>query len=363
VNRERLMGWLYAGATIAAIAMLISVAVLRRPEVPIRDVLLAALAPSILLAAIGLAARFPCRAMPLRRTPVSRLVVTHVASAAAAASVWALVWRPTAFAIRPDAPLLFGAGVVIYLGTVVVHYLAAEIDVSREAEATALRYQVLAREAELRAFKAQIDPHFLFNSLNAVASLCGSRPLDAREMAQLMADFFRMTLRVAKRDRITMAEEIDLVSRYLGIEKVRFGSRLETNIVVDDGAASCLVPPLLLQPLVENAVRHGIASLVEGGTVDIAATTNDGLLHIRIDNPADPDRPQPQGESIGLQNARGRLAAISEGRAQLRTTEDEGRYVVNIRMPAVVLSREDGEGSRAAQEILRSAQDDSGRLR
>ena len=335
MNRGQLTPWLYAGSAITAVAMLVSLGALKRPEVSFADAALYAIAPSIVLAGIGLAARYPCRAMPLRRTPAARLIATHVASAAAAASVWALVWRAGAAVIKPDAPLLFGAGVAIYLGTVVVHYLVAEVEASREAEDAALRYRVLAREAELRAFKAQIDPHFLFNSLNAVASLCGARPHDAREMAQLMADFFRLTLRVAKRDRITMSEEIDLVSRYLGIEKVRFGPRLETKIDVDDRATNCLVPPLLLQPLVENAVRHGIASLVDGGTIDIAASARDGLLHIRIDNPADPDRPQPQGESIGLQNARGRLAAISEGRASLRTAEESGRYRVEIEMPAV----------------------------
>jgi len=329
------MDWLYGGAMITVLAMLISLGVLKRPDVTYADAAIAAIAPSMVLASIGLAARYPCRAMPLRRTQVSRLVATHVGSAAAAASVWALVWRASSPVIKTDAPLLFVAGVTIYLGAVIVHYLVAEVGASREAEAAALRYQVLAREAELRAFKAQIDPHFLFNSLNAVASLCGARPHDAREMAQLMADFFRLTLRVTKRDRITMSEEIDLVSRYLGIEKVRFGPRLETRITVDDAAANCLVPPLLLQPLVENAVRHGIASLVDGGAIDIAATADDGTLRIRIDNPADPDRPQPQGESIGLQNARGRLAAISAGRASLRTTEEEGRYRVEIELPAV----------------------------
>src|SRR6266496_50116 len=193
----------------------------------------------------------------------------------------------------------------------------AEVEASREAEETALRYRVLAHEAELKAFKAQVDPHFLFNSLNAVASLCGSRPAEAREMAQLMADFFRLTLRIGARERITLAEEIDLVTRYLAIEKARFGPRLATHIDVDDGAGRALVPPLILQPLVENAVRHGIASMVDGGTIDIAAQASNGSLRIRIENPTDPDRPQATGESIGLQNARGRLSAISDGRASL----------------------------------------------
>ena len=330
---DRLRLALYAQLAVTVAAVLATVALLKRPGVTAGNAALMALAPSLVLGIMGLAARFPCRAMPLRRTGVSRLVATHAVSAAVAASVWMLMWRGTPDVITTDTTLVFGVGAAIYLGTVTIHYLVAEVEASRDAEEAALRYRVMAREAELKAFKAQVDPHFLFNSLNAVASLCGSRPAEAREMAQLLADFFRLTLRVGSRDRITLAEEIELVSRYLAIEKVRFGARLATRVDVDDAAAACLVPPLLLQPLVENAVRHGIASMVDGGTIAIAATAADGALRIAIENPADPDRPRQSGEGIGLQNARGRLAAISDGRASLRTSEDGGRYRVDIELP------------------------------
>jgi LytS/YehU family sensor histidine kinase len=193
---------------------------------------------------------------------------------------------------------------------------------------------MLAREAELRAFKAQIDPHFLFNSLNAVAALCGSRPADARVMTQLLADFFRQTLRLGALERITVAQELELASHYLAIEKVRFGSRLEMQIDVDADAAAKEVPPLLLQPLIENAIRHGIGSTLEGGVVRVQARVDEGTLRIRIENPADADRADSRGEGIGIQNARGRLAAISAGRAALTTTEDAGTYRVDIELPA-----------------------------
>jgi len=331
---DRIRVGAYALGAWMAVAILLSLALITRPEVPLGKAVLAAFPPSLLLGVIALAARYPCRAMPLRKTPFSRVLSTHIGTAAAAAGLWVVVWKATPNLITSNLPLIFGVGVVIYDSAVTVHYLTLELEASRIAEDAALRYQVLAREAELKAFKAQVDPHFLFNSLNAVASLCGSRPGDAREMAQLMADFFRLTLRLSSRERITLAEEIDLVSRYLAIEKVRFGARLRTNINIDTAAGEFPVPPLLLQPLVENAVRHGIASVVDGGTIDIAANANDGVLHIRIENPADPDRPQPRGESIGLQNARGRLAAISNGRASLRTEEAEGKYRVEIELPS-----------------------------
>jgi len=298
----------------------------------------AAIPPSLLFGFIGLAARYPCRATPLRTSSATRVLGTHVGAAVVASGVWLLSWnlwlsRVTGSAIH-DLPLMLATGALLYGVTVVVHYLTLELEASRHAEEAALRYQVLMREAELRAFKAQVDPHFLFNSLNAVASLCGSRPQDAREMAQLMADFFRQTLRVGSLDRIPLAQEIDLVSRYLAIEKVRFGARLAVSIHVDAAAADTMVPPLLLQPLIENAVRHGIASMVEGGTIELSAVRNDGLLKIRIENPADPDRARARGESIGLENARGRLSAISEGRAVFRTKESDGRFTVEIEVPA-----------------------------
>ncbi|MBV9071724.1 MAG: histidine kinase [Acidobacteria bacterium] len=301
----------------------------------------ASLPPSLLLGIIALASRFLSNALPLRSASRSSIAIGHAGSAAAASGLWVLMWKSWVPALNqqfaahlaPDYSLLFGLGVVLYIAAVAVHYLVLEIEALREAEDEVLRYRVLAREAELRAFKAQVDPHFLFNSLNAVASMCGSRPLEAREMAHRLADFFRLILRLGALERITLAEEIDLVQRYLAIEQVRFGERLTTHINVDEGAARCMVPPLLLQPLVENAVRHGVASMVEGGTIDITATLEDHMLRIVIDNPADPDRADARGEGIGIENARGRLSAVSEGRAMLQAAEAEGQFRVVIELP------------------------------
>ena len=279
--------------------------------------------------------------MPLRRSSTTRVAATHIASAVAAGGFWTVIWqswlrtleRTASIALTPDYTLLLGLGILLYLMAVAMHYLILEVEAAREAEDAALRYQVLAREAELKAFKAQIDPHFLFNSLNAVASLCGSRPQDARQMSQLLADFFRQTLRLGGLDRVTLAQEIDLVSRYLSIEKIRFGERLSVDVAVDEMAGSLIVPPLILQPLVENAVRHGIASMLEGGTVRVRATSDDGAVKIVVENPADADRSGAKGEGIGLANVRGRLSAFFGGRGTLRAEESEGWYRVHIEVP------------------------------
>lgn len=332
---------LYGGGAIAATALATSVFLLARHTGAAGGAIVAALPPSIVLAFIGLAARYPCRAMPLRRSSSGTIFLTHAVSAVAASGLWILIWqtwivtvqKAVGPALAPDFTLLFGLGVFLYLMAVVMHYLMLEVDAAREAEDAVLRYQVLAREAELRAFKAQIDPHFLFNSLNAVASLCGSRPGDARQMSQLLADFFRQTLRLGGLDRITLAEEVDLVSRYLAIEKIRFGDRLKVEVRIDDDVTATVVPPLILQPLVENAVRHGIASVLEGGTVAVTASGSEESVRIAVSNPADPDRTDGKGEGIGLQNVRGRVSAFFGGHAALRTTESGGVYRVEIEVP------------------------------
>src|SRR5688500_18103364 len=156
---------LYGAGGLAATTLVASAFVVSREGVNTAVSILAALGPAISLGFIGgLAAKYPCRAMPLRRSSALRIVLTQAASAAVASGFWILVWQSwlrtllqaTGITVVVDFTLLFGLGVLIYLMAVAMHYLVLEIDAAREAEETALRYQVLAREAELRAFKAQV---------------------------------------------------------------------------------------------------------------------------------------------------------------------------------------------------------------
>jgi LytS/YehU family sensor histidine kinase len=221
----------------------------------------------------------------------------------------------------------------LYLLAGAVHYALLAADASRRAERRALELQVHAREAELKALRAQIDPHFLFNSLHSIAALTGSEPAGARRMALLLGDFLRDSLRVGREERIPLSEELRLLEQFLEIERVRFGARLRTIWEIEDASRTCGVPPLLLQPLVENAVTHGIAHLIEGGTIAVRARRNGGRLQVSIENPCDPDRPRRRGAGVGLDNVRRRLSTAFGTEAAAHAAEHDGAFTVDLVMP------------------------------
>jgi LytS/YehU family sensor histidine kinase len=214
-----------------------------------------------------------------------------------------------------------------------VSYLATAFTVSRDAERRGLELQVLAREAELRALRSQLDPHFLFNSLQSISALTTVDPAAARRMCLLLAEFLRETLALGSRDRIPLAAELALVRKFLSVEQVRFGDRLQVAIESAD-AGDVPVPPLLLQPLVENAVTHGVAHVLEGGTVRVRAHRHGAGLTITVDNPCDPDRPPGRGTGLGLRNVRERLDSAYGSDAFVTTEERDGRFVVTLEMPS-----------------------------
>src|SRR5262245_13178080 len=278
---------------------------------------------SALYGFICLGSFWVCRAAPLSGS-LTRVGAAHIASAAVCASLLLEVARawtglldrmevfPASLARHagPLAPLILGLGFVLYLFAAALHHLMAAFEESRRAETEALTHQILSREAELRALRAQIQPHFLFNSLNSINALIGSRPEEARRVCVLLADFLRRTLVVGVRDRVPLAEELNLVEDLLAIERVRFGERLRFESNVDEAAREWLVPPLVLQPLVENAVTHGIAQCLDGGTVRLTARRRGDRLFVAIDNPRDADAPRRPGTGIGLENVRRRLETL-----------------------------------------------------
>jgi two-component system, LytTR family, sensor histidine kinase AlgZ len=338
-TRSRLA--LYLGASVALVA---AVGVLIVDGRGYTNTAIFVLPLALLQSVLGLSAWYPCRAAPIGGRSASAIILTHTAGAAVAAGIW--TGAATAHArflerVRPGfSPITerqlatwFALGMLFYLLAVAVHYAVIAFERSMENERRTLALEITAREAELRALRSQVDPHFLFNSLNSIASMCGSDANAAREMAALLADFFRETLRAGGREAISVQEEVDLAAKYLAVERQRFGDRLRFHPRVAPEIAGALVPPLLIQPLVENAVRHGIAHRVEGGTVEIEALRRQGTLCIRVTNEADADRPALRGENLGLRNVSDRLRARYGREARLDISEAEGIFSAEVSIP------------------------------
>lgn len=288
-----------------------------------------------------------CRVFPLESdASVWRALPVHALASALASGIWGITVSGWARlidrlagdigAVRVQAdrgPALFLLGMLLYSLATAVHYLLIAVEASRDAERRALKLNLAAREAELRALRAQIDPHFMFNSLHSISALTTTDPVAARRMCLLLADFLRDTLRLGAHQRISLAEEFALAEQFLAIEQIRFGSRLRVERRAAEDVGTCLVPPLILQPLVENAVVHGVSQLVEGGTIHMTACRTTGLLTISLENPCDPERLRSRG--VGLDVLRRRLAAQCGIADVVHVAEGVGRYRVELRLPVV----------------------------
>jgi len=308
---------------------------------------------------IVLTAWWTCRRHPLTGGQLGASVLAQLVAALQSSALWTILAGAWAVAIRQwldpalsrdsilrDLGVLFAAGIPLYLASAALHYLFLAFEASHAAERRILETQVTAREAELRALRAQLNPHFLFNSLNSINALVGADPEGARRMCAGLGDFLRRTLALGARDVVTLGEELALVDRYLGIEQVRFGDRLRVEEAVPPGAAECYVPPLLLQPLVENAIKHGIQDRIEGGTIRIEARRAGPLLEVIVENPVDDDAAPRRGEGVGLDNVRRRLEVFGAEGARLATARADGRFRATLTLPAMVAG-EPAEAARA----------------
>lgn len=296
---------------------------------------------------ICLSAWYSVKSTSLEASSLSRLSLTHILAAAFLSFLWVQLARLFAYLLSSTVlfpnlserlsaqlPILFGAGFLFYLLTVSFHYVILSLETSREAQARVMQTSVLARDAELKALKAQVNPHFLFNSLNSISALTSIDPARAREMCILLADFLRMTLGLGEKTSVPLDEELALLERFLAIEKIRFGARLRMEEDIQDECRKLLVPALLLQPLVENAVVHGIANLPNGGTVRLHSHCQNGSLSIVVENTFDPESTPARRKGLGLLNVRRRLEARYGSQASVRVESEAEFFRVELTLPA-----------------------------
>lgn len=292
---------------------------------------------TIVLAFLCLSPWYACRSLPIGATPLWKMLSNHLLAATIASGLVLTIASGLVAALngsfpdleakfRPAIPVIGAVAVVMYVLSTAFHYAVLAVEGSKRAE-------VLAREAELRALKAQVNPHFLFNSLNSISALTAVDPVKARDMCIRLSDFLRISLRLGERGTISFAEEWELARTYLDVEQVRFGKRLIVSEAIDANCASCDVPPLLVQPLVENAIKHGIATLVEGGEIAVSGSRSSDGMRFVIENPFDPEAPLSRKSGIGLRNVRDRLKARYDGSARLEIAIAENQYRVTLLLP------------------------------
>jgi len=300
----------------------------------------------------SLALRVAYRRLLRDDASVTRLVVVAVVASYGMALVW------TAFDNLSDIPIaeaMLGRTREIrgpfdlFVGSVynaftllawsVLYFVIKRDDALAIERERALRAESLASQARLDALRFQLQPHFLFNSLNAISTLVAEgRSNEASKMLSRLSDFLRLVLDAPDADTVPLAEEIDFAERYLAIERVRFGDRLEVRIEAADETLGTRVPALLLQPIVENAVRHGIALRELGGRVEIVAARAGGELLLTVSdrslgsaNGAPPGA--PSGERIGLANLRERLTRLYGEAHCFQVETDEWGTRVEIALP------------------------------
>lgn len=256
-------------------------------------------------------------------------------------TIWLFISRSISFTIIGEAGYhsLWSNTILVRaaVGALVVGCMALitalwyTIQEQREIEKRKEEADQLSKQAELNNLRQQLQPHFLFNSLNSINALIAAEPKQARTMVQQLSDFLRGTLK-EQNQWVTLQEEIRQLQLYLDIEKVRFGHRLSTNVNVNSTEKK--LPAMLLQPLVENAIKFGLYDTTEPVTINIGATEQDGDLVVQVSNPFDPNTAYPnKGTGFGLNSVRRRLYLLFARNDLLSTEAKDNVFTCTVKIP------------------------------
>ncbi len=334
-----LLSWLLAGAIVAVAWSS------RRPS-ELVWALTFALPVALLTGISALTLFYVCLGFALRPAQWMSGLLRRIAAAvvlalvvAGAAVLWnatgTLFGRVALVGVAPPGWFgLVGISMVIFLLSALIHDVLLVQQAAQAAAASEAEARLLAREMEVRALRNQIDPHFLFNCLNSISALTQRDPSAARAMTIDLAEFFRQTLAMGERERIRLDDELGLIECYVAIEQRRLGDKLCMNLDVDADCRAAWLPPLVLQPLVENAIKHGIKSLEHGGTIELAARHLGDRLDLRVSNPVDASaRRDASGLGQGLSHLQARLQAQCPGADRVEVEQLPDRFCVHLALP------------------------------
>ena len=295
----------------------------------------------ILYPLLGSSIWYSIRYNSLEEVSVGRLLLFHFI----AASILCAIWVYSSFTIyklfiheennliENGLPSKIFLGYLMYAIYLVFFYAVNYYQSLKEKIKKEAEYKTLLREAELQALKSQINPHFLFNSLNSISSLTVSNPEMAQEMVINLSTFMRYSLMHNEKEMVPFSKELENIKLYLGIEKVRFGSKLNAEFEIDEHCYDAEIPNMILQPLFENAIKYGVYETTEQVTIRTTCFCEGNLLKISIVNDYDLDTIKRKGEGIGLRNIRQRMQIIYNQPDLIKITDDKTKFEVQLIIP------------------------------
>jgi sensor histidine kinase YesM len=338
-NNYRLLGF-YA-LFWAAIATFNTVLQIFWYDVTLTESLLDSGTTYILFPILGSSIWYSIRYNRLEEIGIGSLVLFHFV----AASILCGIWVAISYAIfqpfiteenhflKDGFPSKIFAGYAMYAIYLVFFYAVNYYQSLKEKIKKEGEYKALIREAELQALKSQINPHFLFNSLNSISSLTVSNPEKAQEMVINLSTFMRYSLMHNEKEMVSFSRELENIKLYLSIEKVRFGKKLNAEFEIDAHCLESEIPNMILQPLYENAIKYGVYETTEQVTIKTTCVCDGNSLRIIISNDYDADSVKRKGEGIGLRNIRKRMEIIYNQPDLIKITDHKTSFEVQLIIP------------------------------
>ena len=335
---------LWYGAAWGALLLLQLSIVYLATELPLLPTLIDGLFSNSLFALLGIPIWYITQLYQPGKTTTFNLAINQITVGVVTVSGWVLISEKVVNELTSFWPeynsfasitiaMRVAGGIFIFVMLTLVYYLMIYYNNLQDKVKSEAKLQEMLVEVELNMLKSQINPHFLFNSLNSISSLTITAPESAREMLVKLSDYLRYTISTGNSNMTTLGKEIENINRYLEIEKVRFGSKLQYRFDLTEEQLCCTIPPMILQPLYENAVKHGVYESTSEIIIQTRTWIENGYLNFRITNNFEPGVPSRKGSGVGLKNIKERLKLIYRNDKLLQTQKHEGFFKVLLTIP------------------------------
>ncbi len=299
----------------------------------------------IIYSGISLSLWYPFNFLTSAGNKITTIITNLLLVGAISITLWVLITKYAVLLLLPERnnyliywdatlPYRIGLGSSFYGLIVLSYYLYISLTKLAEKKTKEARLESLLRDTELRMLRSQINPHFLFNSLNSISSLTITDPDKARTMVVKLSEFMRYSLSRKDEQPVTLRSELDNLRLYLEIERVRFGDRLTIDENINPGCLNVMIPVMLLQPLYENAIKHGVYESTESVRLNTTAMIEGDFLEISISNNYEDLFSAKKGTGTGLLNVKRRLELSFGNQASLRTTRENGIFTVRLFIPS-----------------------------